>query len=42
MKAMFPNGYQFDITEDQAKKIKFIQRCIREQRKLENKKEIEL
>lgn len=32
MTAKFPNGYSFEISEEQAKKIRFIQECIRKTR----------
>lgn len=39
MKAVFPNGLSFDITEEQARKVKFIQECIRKQRSSSGKDE---
>lgn len=38
MKAKFPNGLSFEISEEQAQKIRFIQECIRKQRQTQTSK----
>lgn len=35
MRAKFPNGFEFQISEEQAKKIRFIQQCIRSTQRVE-------